>query len=102
MSTNLTALVENGDQKVDINTETNAIDVSVIDSENQIFDLYAVGHAPEHVIQPFIHQLNIEAKDGSLVEVLANFDEGALANTMSVSKFNSIKNQLGCHKPSSR
>ena len=102
MSTNLTAPVENGDQKVDINTETNAINVSVIDSENQNFDLYAVGHAPERVIQPFIHQLNIEAKDGSLMEVLANFDEGALANAMSVSEFNSIKNQLGCHKPSSR
>ena len=93
--------MENGREGSRIITETkNVPDVSAIDAELQIFDLYAVN--PEQPIRPFIHQLNIKAKGGEIIRVKANFDDGALANAMSTTKFNAIKHRLGHYGPSSR
>lgn len=104
VSTSLTAPVEEGEEKLetDISTTKNASDVSVIDPEIQIFDLYTVGHNPEQTTQPFVHQLNIETGIGGPIRVWANFDDGALANAMSIAKFNTIKHRIGYYRPSSR
>ena len=100
----MTAPVEEGEEKLetDISTTKNASDVSVIDPEIQIFDLYTVGHNPEQTTQPFVHQLNIETGIGGPIRVWANFDDGALANAMSIAKFNTIKHRIGYYRPSSR
>jgi hypothetical protein len=98
----LTAPVEEGDREANFSNETTASDVSVLDPEIQIFDLYTLGHKPEHGVQPFVHQLNIETGKGKAVQVQANFDDGALANAMSVTKFNTVKHQLGRYRPSLR
>jgi hypothetical protein len=92
--------MENSREGSQIITEPNVSDVSTIDPELQIFDLYTV--SPEQPIQPFIHQLSIKAKGGEIVRVKANFDDGALANAMSTTKFNAIKHRLGHYGPSSR
>ena len=57
---------------------------------------------PKQTIQPFIHRLEIKAKGGETVCVKANFDDGALTNAMSMTKFNTIKHRLGHYEPSSR
>ena len=57
---------------------------------------------PEHQTQPFIHHLNILADEGDTIKIRANFDDGALANAMSISTFNKVKQWLGRYIPSSR
>ena len=83
-------------------TETIAADVTVIEPEIQIFDLYAVGYNDKGTVQPFVHHLDINTGIGGNVRVWANIDDGALANAMSIAKFNTIKNRLGYYKPSTR
>ena len=90
----MTAPAEIGEEKKDFITKTSATDVSTVDPDMQIFDLYTVRHEPERVVQPFIHRLNIGAEGGEVIRVWANFDDGALANVMSVTKFEAIK-QIG-------
>lgn len=97
----MTAPVESGEQG-DSSNETNTAVITVVDPEIHVFDLYAVGHDPEHAVQPFIHRLGIEAVNGQAIEVQANFDDGALANAMSITKFNSIKQYLKHYKESQR
>ena len=92
--------MENGGERSRITAEAGTPVISTVDSESHIFDLYTVN--PEQTIQPFTHQLKIKAKGGEIVHVKANFDDGALANTMSTSKFNEIKHRLGHYGPSSR
>lgn len=96
------AAPKEGGRKADIISEKIATDVSVLDPEIQIVDLYTVGHDPKHTTQPFVHQLDINTGIGGAVRVWANFDDGALANAMSVTKFQTIKHRLGYYKPSSR
>jgi hypothetical protein len=98
----LAAPIANGEQVLDSNLETNEADVSVIDPEIQIFDLYAVSDDTKHTTQPFVHRLDITAEKEGFIKVWANFDDGALANAMSITKFNAIKHLLGNYKPSSR
>lgn len=74
---------------------------NVLDSGIQIFDLYVVEQNNKSTSQPFIHELEIITKEGDTIQVQANFDDGALANAMSVTKFNTIKHRLN-HKPSNR
>ena len=81
--------MENGGERSRITAEADTPVISTVDPESHIFDLYAVN--PEQTIQPFTHQLKIKAKGGEIVRVKANFDDGALANAMSTSKFNEIK-----------
>ena len=92
--------MENGGERSRITAEADTPVISTVDPESHIFDLYAVN--PEQTIQPFTHQLKIKAKGGEIVRVKANFDDGALANAMSTSKFNEIKHRLGHYGPSSR
>ena len=40
--------------------------------------------------------------DGEVIQVRANFDDGALINAMSATKFNEVEQHLGHYKPSSR
>ena len=61
-----------------------------------------MGHNAKASTQPFVHQLNINTGIGGDVQVWANVDDGALANAMSVTKFNAIKHRIGYCKPSSR
>ena len=68
----------------------------------KIFNLYNVKDSSEYIIQPFLHRLNIKAEGGEVIRVWANFDDGALANAMSTTKFNDIKHRLGRYKPSTR
>ena len=77
-------------------------DVATVDPEMHIFDLYTVGHDVKKTTQPFVHQLNIKTGIGGDVQVWANIDDGALANAMSITKFNTIKHRLGYYKPSPR
>jgi hypothetical protein len=98
----LTAPIAGDEGKTGYITETIAADVSVIDPEIQIFDLYGVGYDNKKTVQPFVHQLNIDTGIGGTVQIWANVDDGALANAMSLSKFNTIKNRLGYYKPSTR
>ena len=98
----MTAPGEEGERKTDSNSEKNISDVSVLDPEIEVFDLYTVGHNPEQTTHPFIHQLNVNTGIGGAIEVWASFDDGALANAMSLAKFNTIKHRLGYWKPSSR
>lgn len=102
LDTNVMAPMEKGEEEGEIITRMNATDVSAIKPELHIFDLYAVRPTPEQIIQPFVHQLNIRADGGEVMRVQANFDDGALANAMSVTKFNSIKHRLGRYELSSR
>ena len=95
----MTAQVEIGEKGRQTTAETSASVVPKIDTEIQIFDLYAV--EPKQTIQPFIHRLEIKAKGGETVRVKANFDDGALTNAMSTTKFNTIKHRLGHYEPSS-
>lgn len=98
----MAAPIEYGEEKgVSIPT-TPETAVQTIEPEMQVFDLYAVGHDLEHTIQPFIHRLNICSKGGEVIRVWANFDDGALANAMSITKFNAVKHRLGHYKPSTR
>jgi hypothetical protein len=76
--------------------------VSVLDPEIKIVDLYTVGYNPEQTTQPIIHCLGIDTGIGGTIQVWASFDDGALANAMSITKFNTIKHCLGYYKPSSR
>ena len=90
----MAAPIEYGEEKgVSIPT-TPETAVQTIEPEMQVFDLYAVGHDLEHTIQPFIHRLNICSKGGEVIRVWANFDDGALANAMSITKFNAVKHRL--------
>jgi hypothetical protein len=98
----LTAPAEEGEEKTDYITETNASVVSNIDPELKIFDLYTVGHNISKTVQPFIHQLGINTGIGGIIHVWANIDDGALANAMSIAKFNTIKHRVGYYKPSPR
>ena len=66
----------------------------------QIFDAYIVGYNPKHTAQPFIHKLNIITMSKESIPVQANFNDGALINAMSITKFNNIKHRLGHYKPS--
>ena len=91
-----------GGEKADYINETKAPDVSVTDPEIQIFDLYTVGHDNKKLTQPFVHQLGIDTGIGGTIQVWANVDDGALANAMSIAKFNTIKHRLGYYKPSPR
>jgi hypothetical protein len=97
----LTAPVANGEEIGSI-VETDNMITPAVEPEIQIFDVYAVGHNPKHTAQPFIHQLNILPANGKVICVQANFDDGALINAMSATKFNDIKHHLGRYKPSSR
>ena len=92
--------MESGIKKVDINTEHVASDVSVSESEIQIFNLYMAGH--KNSAQPFVHQLSIDTGIGGTVRVWASFDDGALTNAMSLTKFQTVKHCIGCCKASSR
>jgi hypothetical protein len=101
----LTAPTEiRGDREVNevSTTEENTSVVSEIDPEFHFFDLYTVGHDPERISQPFVHELGIDTGIGGITRVWANFDDGALANAMSTAKFNSIKHRIGYYKPSTR
>ena len=98
----MTAPVLESDEKANNIVEMKASDVSVIDSEIQIFDLYTVGYDTKKTTQPFIHQLSIDTGIGGAIQVWANVDDGALANAMSTEKFNTIKHRLGYCKPSTR
>jgi hypothetical protein len=102
VNTSLTAPAEESRKETSFITEENASDVSIIEPETQIFDLYNVEHNPEQITQPFIHQVNIDTGIGGKIQIWANFDDGALANAMSIKKFNSIKRRLGYYKPSNR
>lgn len=82
--------------------QTNNTIVPAIEPEIQIYDVYTVGYNPKHAAQPFIHQLSILPINGKAIHVQANFDDGALINAMSATKFNNIKHDLGSYKPSSR
>ena len=95
MNTSVAAPKENGDEKRESIAKINAPDVQTIDPEMNVFDLYAMRPSPEKTIQPFIHQINIKAESGEVVRVRANFDDRALANAMSTTKFNEIKHRLG-------
>ena len=84
-------VIKSGDEiDESIITEANTADVSTIDPDMQIFDLYSVRPNPEHQVQPFIHHLNILANEDA-IKVRANFDDGALANAMSIMTFNKVK-----------
>ena len=98
----MTAPAEEGKKEISYITEEDAHVVSVTDLEIQICDLYTVGHKPEHKTQPFIHHLDIDTGIGGAIQVWVNFDDGALANTMSITKFNTIKHHLGYCRPSPR
>ena len=103
MNTSLTAPTTGGETEGHFITEPITSDVSNIDPEIQIFDLYTVGHnSIKTTVQPFIHQLNINSGISGAIPVWANFDDGALANAMSIAKFNTIKHRLGYCKPSTR
>ena len=91
-----------GEEKTDYSNMTSTSDVSDIDPEIQIFDLYTVGYDTKKTIRPFIQQLNIDSGIGGAIQVWASIDDGALANAMSSTKFNTIKHRLGYCKPSSR
>ena len=97
----MTAPAEGGIEK-DNNSEQFTDDVAIIDPAIQIFDLYSVGYNPNHAAQPFTHHLDIDTGIGGLVRVQANFDDGALTNAMSTTKFNTIKHRLGYYMPSPR
>ena len=68
---------------------------------NSDFYLYAMGYKSEQKSQPFIHQLDINTGIGGPIQVWASFNNGALANVMSIAKFNTIKHRLGYYRPSS-
>lgn len=102
---NLAAPATNGEEIGSIaKTKNNNNNVPAIVSKIQVFDVYIVGQNPKHLAQPFIHQhqLNILSPNGITTQVQANFDDSALINAMSVTKFNDIKHRLGHYKPSSR
>ena len=98
----MTAPVVEGEGETGYITETKATDVSNIDLEIQIVDLYTVGHDNKKITQPFVHQLDINTGIGGTVRVWANVDDGALANAMSIAKFDTVKHRLGYYKPSPR
>ena len=102
VNTSLTAPVVEGEEKLSGIVEMKASDVSDIDPEIQIFDLYAVGYDDKKTTQPFVHQLNIDTGIGGAIQVWANVNDGALVNVMSTAKFNTIKHHLGYYKPSTR
>ena len=79
-----------GEEKTGYITETNASNVSNIDPEIQIIDLYTVEH-DEKTTQPFVHWLNINTGIGGAIQIWANIDDSALVNAMSTAKFNTIK-----------
>ena len=97
----LTAPMTNDDEKGSIDEIDNIVTPAVLESEIQIFDAYAVGYNPKHIVQPFVHRLNILSPNGNVIRVQANFDDGALINAMSATKFNEIKHKLGHYRPSS-
>ena len=82
--------------------ETDSTITPAIAPEIQICDVYTVGYNPKRAAQPFIQQLNILPANGKVIRVQANFDDGALINAMSTTKFNEVERYLGRYKPSSR
>jgi hypothetical protein len=98
----LTAPVDESGGSTSFITEEITSDVSVVEPEIQVVDLYTVGYDPKQTVHPFVHQLDIDTGIGGKIRVWANFDDGALTNAMSITKFNSIKRRLGYYKPSPR
>jgi hypothetical protein len=94
--------VKNGEEETNNFTKSTTSDVSTIEPEIQNFNLYATGHNSKQSTRPFIHQLNINSGIGGAINVWATFDDGALTNALSTTKFDTIKHRLGCCKPSHR
>ena len=91
-----------GEEKTSFITEVTASDVSEIEPEIPIFNLYDTESNTKRTARPFVHQLSINTGIGGPITVWANIDDGALTNAMSTTKFNTIKHRLGYCKPSPR
>ena len=102
VDTSSTAPVTEGEKKTSFVTEVTTSDVSEIEPKFPIFDLYNVGPNTKKAARPFVHQLDINTGIGGPIRVWANIDDGALANAMSITKFNAVKHRLGYCKPSPR
>ena len=106
LNTNLTAPTETGNKTESQDNKSNTDHVPIVEPEMPIVNLYAVGHELRNIkcqkTKPFIHELNIIAHNGKAVEVQASFDDGALVDAMSMTKFNQIRNRLGHYSPSLR
>ena len=89
----MTAQVENGEEETNNFTKNTTFDVSTIEPKIQIFNLYATGHKSKQSTRPFIHQLDIDSGIGGAIKVWATFDDGALTNALSTTKFNTINFQ---------
>ena len=57
------AQVENSEKEKNFINENTASNVSTIEPEIQIFNLYTAGHISKQPTCPFIHQLNIDLGD---------------------------------------
>ena len=64
VSTSLTALITRGEEKTSFITKVTASDVSEIDPEIPIFNLYDTESNPKRTTRPFIHQLSIDTGIG--------------------------------------
>lgn len=102
LEASLTAPVANGEEIENIVKADDIIVPAIVLPEIQICDAYIVGYKCKRITQPFIHQLNILPVNGEAIQVRASFDDGALINAMSLTKFNEVKHRLEQHKPSSR
>src|SRR5277367_5347361 len=105
MKDNLTALTETGDKTENQSSKSNTENVPIVAPEIQAVNLYAVAHKSRktnnEIARPFIHKLYIITQNGGTIGIQANFDDGALVNAMSTTKFSKVKDLLGHYGPSS-
>src|SRR5271168_2604608 len=93
LNANLTAPMQSSDEIKRQSNKANPDTVPIVVPEMQIVNLYTVGHKPRkndnQTTKLFIHHLH--RYNMNAIRVQATFDDGALVDVMSTTKFNQVK-----------